>query len=42
MHKSQLKYKDYVSGMIGRNRYEGVFLETHLKTALNMRKLLLI
>jgi len=46
MHKSQLKYKDYVSGMIGRNRYEGVFLETHLKnsfeyaeTFVNMKEL---
>jgi LmbE family N-acetylglucosaminyl deacetylase len=31
MHKSQQKYKDYASGMIGRNRYEGVFLNTHAK-----------
>ena len=31
MHKSQQKYKDYASGIIGRNRYEGVFLETHGK-----------
>jgi len=30
-HKSQIKYKDYASGIIGRNRYEGVFLNTHAK-----------
>jgi LmbE family N-acetylglucosaminyl deacetylase len=47
MHKSQQKYKDYASGMIGRNRYEGVFLETHGKksfeyaeTFVNMKELL--
>ena len=47
MHKSQQKYKDYASGMIGRNRYEGVFLETHGKkrfeyaeTFVNMNELL--
>lgn len=45
-HKSQQKYKDYASGMIGRNRYEGVFLNTHLKksfeyaeTFVNMKNL---
>jgi len=32
-HKSQQKYKDYASGMIGRNRYEGIFLETHGKNS---------
>ena len=31
MHKSQLNYKDYTSGIIGRNRYEGVFLNSHSK-----------
>jgi len=30
-HKSQIKYKDYASGIIGRNRYEGIFLNTHVK-----------
>ena len=46
-HKSQQKYKDYASGMIGRNRYEGIFLETHRKnsfeyaeTFVNMKELL--
>ena len=46
MHKSQIKYKDYASGIIGRNRYEGVFLYTHAKksfeyaeTFVNMQEL---
>ena len=46
-HKSQIKYKDYASGIIGRNRYEGVFLNTHAKksfeyaeTFVNMKELL--
>ena len=47
MHKSQIKYKDYASGIIGRNRYEGVFLNTHAKksfeyaeTFVNMKTLI--
>jgi len=28
-HQSQLAVKDYASGIIGRNRYEGIFLKTH-------------
>lgn len=28
-HQSQLAVKDYASGIIGRNCYEGIFLETH-------------
>ncbi len=47
-HKSQLKYKDYASGIIGKNRYEGVFLETHendsfeyAETFVNMKELVL-
>jgi hypothetical protein len=46
MHKSQIKYKDYASGIIGRNRYEGIFLNTHSKkifeyaeTFVNMQEL---
>lgn len=47
MHKNQIKYKDYASGIIGRNRYEGIFLNTHAKksfeyaeTFVNMKELL--
>jgi len=47
MHKSQIKCKDYASGIIGRNRYEGIFLNTHAKksfeyaeTFVNMKELL--
>jgi LmbE family N-acetylglucosaminyl deacetylase len=46
MHKSQQKYKDYASGIIGRNRYEGIFLNTYAKksfeyaeTFVNMQEL---
>jgi hypothetical protein len=28
-HSSQLAYKAYDAGTLGRNRYEAVFLETH-------------
>jgi len=29
MHKSQLAFKAYDAGIAGRNRYEGVYMETH-------------
>ena len=45
-HKSQLQYKAYDAGIIGRNKYEGIFLETHnsesfqfAETFLNMQEL---
>lgn len=48
MHKSQIESKAYDTAMIGRNHYEGVFLETHrqdrfeyAETFLNMQDLII-
>lgn len=48
MHKSQVQCKDYESGITGRNRYEGIFMETHkpdvfqfAETFLDMQELVL-
>jgi len=47
-HKSQLQHKAYDVGIIGRNRYEGIFLKTHnsesfqfAETFLDMQELVL-
>jgi len=47
-HKSQLSYKAYADGMLGRNRYEGIYMHTHgpesfqyAETLLDMRELVM-
>jgi LmbE family N-acetylglucosaminyl deacetylase len=40
-HKSQIQGKAYDSGMIGRNHYEGVFLETHKSDSMQFAEMFL-